>query len=482
MQLCRLSSLRKIVFCILGAAVAPGVYAAQWTSSAGVAPEVTYTDNVCLDSIEEQGEWIGLLTPDVEISGDGNLANFYLAAAVEMNTLSDSRLEDLGCTPTGFGNRDQFSPMLDAGADAVLVKDWLFIDATAAIDQNLVSPFLIGGDSLDRAGNTNTTYRYVVSPYIERRLRNSAVLDLRYTWDEQRNSEDIVGDSESQNVIFKLGSAPGASDVSWGLQADYDRVDYEASAGRVANESELKSARVILGYQLNRQWQINAYYGEEKNDFVSVSDEIDGDFWDVGMRWTPNIRTTVEIGTGDRFFGTTPRIEIDHRYKRSVFSASYKKDLTYDRTLRTLDDPTLGAPQGSTTISESPILDERFTVEYAYTGRRLGLQISASHSDQTRAQDGRDSTLSSARIAVNRNLSSNMKLLVSVSWDETDPRESGSEFLSHSETWRATLGAQRKLSESLSLFLDYKYTDRQSEGIAQEYQENRIALGLKFKL
>ncbi|MEZ5504087.1 MAG: hypothetical protein R3E50_16060 [Halioglobus sp.] len=43
------------------------------------------------------------------------------------------------------------------------------------------------------------------------------------------------------------------------------------------------------------------------------------------MRWTPNTRTTVEAGVGDRFFGNNPRFSIVHRHKHRRDNASYAK-------------------------------------------------------------------------------------------------------------------------------------------------------------
>jgi uncharacterized protein (PEP-CTERM system associated) len=200
------------------------------------------------------------------------------------------------------------------------------------------------------------------------------------------------------------------------------------------------------------------------------------------VRWTPNVRTTVDVGTGDRFFGATPRFEINHRHKRSVFTASYEKDLTYDRDIRTLDDPAGGQPQDPTTISNSPILDERFTLAYAYKWRRSTARISASHSDQTRTENGRNSIYKRISIGLNHSLSQKLSVSGGLSWNETEPFEDNSEFVSQAETWRAYLRAQRSLSSNTSLRVKYQYTDRRSESAGNEYTENRITVTINFSL
>lgn len=485
MLLQRSYHLQSLATIALGVVVANSAASAQWSADAAVATALVYTDNICRTQDDKQGQLVGTVTPSTAIRADGNRANFSLSASVEVNSLTDSKLDDLGCNPQGLGDREQFAPKLTGTADAVLIEDWLFLDVKANIDQNSVDPFLSGdGDSLNTNGNTNTTYRYSVSPYISRRVKDVAVLDIRYTWDDQYNSTDTVGDSSEESAQLSLTSAPGVSNFSIGLQGDYSKIEYDDRPGAITNaDNELTSVQLNLGYQLNRRWQINGFYGEERNDFVSNTDDIDGIFWDVGLRWTPSSRTTVEVGTGDRFFGSTPRFSVSHQYRRSVFSASYAKTLTYDRNIRTFNDGVDFTPIGGpTTLSNSPIIDERFTLGYSYQGRRFGASVSASQSDQTRSEDGRDSSNQNVTLSVNRSLSRLMSVSSSLSWREDDPQGLVGRGSGQSETLTFNLGVQRPLGDNTNLSLDYQYEDRQAGNsavlVSQEYQENRLTLTL----
>lgn len=496
---------RACPVCLAVTTVMP-VTAADWTTSASVTPGVVYTDNVCLSKNNTQDEWIGTVTPAGSINADGNRANLDITGSVEFNTLSDGKLDDLGCTGGNFGNRQQFAPSLNGTADAILIDQWFFVDATTSISQNQVTPFASGGDdSFDRTGNTNTTYDYSVSPYIARRFKNIAEMNLRYTWDEQFNSTDAVRDSSEESVQALISSVPGVNRYSWGLQGDYSKVKYSDSNfpldSAINNQdSELKSAQLNLGYQLSRVWQINGFYGNEWNDFVSSRDDIDGTFWDLGVRWTPNTRTVVEAGVGDRFFGKNPRFSVTHRHKRSAFDASYAKTLTYDRDIRTLPgapplDPSLPPPpvvdSGLTTISNSPILDERFTLGYSWQGLRTGFGISAFHSEQTQESGESitgfsESTYSGVSISANRNLSQQMTLNIGANWNEQKPKNSadevGQNFFDKSETWTGTLGITQQLGQRTSLGLNYQYTDRQSDNELDSYTENQVTLDLTIEL
>lgn len=492
----------KYSACMLVCVALP-LSAAEWETSASVTPAITYTDNVCLSADNEQSEWIGLVTPAGTVEADGNRANLSVDGAVELNTLSDSKLEDRGCTGGSFGNREQFAPRLNGNADAIIVENWFYIDATAYINQNQVTPFASGGgDSLNRTGNTNTTYSYSVSPYLARRFKDAAEMNIRYTWDDQYNTTDAVRDSSQESWQALINSVPGISSFSWGVQGDYSNVSYSNSPVETDNnqDSELKSAQLNLGYQLDRRWQVNGFYGREWNDFVSNRDDIDGDYWDIGLRWTPNARTTVEAGVGDRFYGNNPRFSVTHSHKRSAFSADYAKNLTYDRNIRTLSDsppgnpdfpPPPGVDPGLTTITNSPILDERYTLGYSYQGLRTGFGVSAFQSEQTKeggsSQTGfTESTYRGVTVSANRSLSQQTSLNASVNWNEQEPKTSagevGSNVFDNSETWAGLLGISRQLTQRSNLGLSYRYTDRQSDNDINSYTENRITLNFRVDL
>jgi hypothetical protein len=472
--------------CIVGLA-ASGASRADMNITAGVTPELVYTDNLCLTPDDEQSDFYGIIRPNVGINGGGggSRVDYSLSTSVNVNSLSNSDLESK-CNRSNTTDREQYSPNLSANGDVIVIKNWLFIDANATISQNSVSPFIAGGaDPEDRTGNTNTTARYSVNPYISRRFKDFSTLYLGYTYDDQWNSKDIIGQSTQQTVLFSLDSVPGSSKFFWGLQADYDNINYAETAGRESIDSELSSARISSGMQINRIWQINGYVGNEFNDFVSISDTIDGSFWDVGFRWTPNSRTSVEIGTGDRFFGNTPRVAISHRYRRSLFTADYGKTLQYSRNIRTLDNsglPGVGEPGQPTTIATSPILDERFTLGYSYSHRRSSLGIAASHSDQTRTQDGGNSTFKTVSLNLGHSMAKKLSLSCTLSWDETEPFGENSESIFQSEVWRANLSAQRPLNSNTNLTVRYRYTDRQSDFARDEYTENRITVTINFSL
>ena len=474
--------------CALGLQ-ASTTWAAEWETSAGVAPRIVATDNVCLTNDDEESDVYAVVRPSASVKGTGRRANVSLTASVDLNTLSDGDLRDNGCSAEVL-DRDEYLPQMRASADAVLIDQWFFIDANASSSQNEVSPFLSGGgDAADRRGNVNTTYRYAVSPYLKRRFKDVGELLVRYTWDDQYNTKDIVGESTEQRAVANFSSGSTFYPFTWGLQGYYSDIEYEDTPGRsTADSSELKSAQFNLAYQLNRSWAVNGYYGDEWNDFVSSRDDIDGDYWGAGLIWTPNSRTRVEAGTGDRFFGTTPWLRVKHRYRRSQLSLNYEQTLTYNRNIRTLgiEDDFFGQP---TTLTNSPILDERVSLNYAYNGRRFDLGVVGSFSDQTREGGGDfttdpavivdESRFKSAIVSLSRPVTRNFNVRTRVGWREQEPKNNELSNRISSETWSFSLGASRKFGDNLSASLDYLYTDRSSDLSIDEYQENRITLTVR---
>jgi hypothetical protein len=472
--------------------------AAEFTTSAAVAPSIAYTDNVCLSDKNKQDAWVGLLTPSGSIKGEGNKADFNVRGSVQFNTLTDSQLRDDNCAGGSVGNREQFAPSVDARGTAILVDDWVKFNATGRANQNEASPFIGGGgDSLDGNGNTNTYYRYSLSPVLSRRLKDVATYNLRYTYDEVINTQDEVSDSTSDSWATNLQGGK-SSQISWNLFGNYREVSY-SDDDLVSNnnnngnaqprqDTELKSAGLELGYQINRDWQVNGTSGYEWNDYQTYNDEdTSGIIWDAGVRWTPSARTTVNAGIGERAFGTTPRLSVSHRHKRSTFSAEYSKSISFGRDILTQgNDFNQNVGNFSSLNSQSPIIDERFTAGYMYSGRRASVNFIGSHSNQTQEDNGLKSTFDNLALTYAPLVPRPYSLSGTVGWNNSDPR---SEFdvpsadLSDSyEAWTTDVTLGRTLNNRMDVSLNYRYTDQQSDSSFNDYQENRVMATLNIRL
>jgi len=504
------STLRPLLLVSVGCVLAEHAFAAvDLDLSAAVSPSIYYTDNVCLtannkkDSLSFGWNGIGLLTPSGSISSRGSRASFDADGSVQFNALTNSQLEDecddeFNARRFNDYERDQFAPNINATGSAILIEDWVTVNGSATANQNQVSPFVGGAtDTLNRNGNTNTYYLYSVSPVMARRIRDTAKYSIRYTFSEVKNSQDVVNDSTSNSVVANL-SNDTSSKLSWSLLGNYRKVEYSDSdfvnsfTGQLVprQDTELKSAGLRLGYQIDRRWQVNAGTGWEWNDFQQYykASDTGGSVWDFGLRWTPSQRTTVGVGMTSRFFGKAPRINISHRRKRSSFTASYNKSISFANDIRTQqDDLNPNYINNYALNSDSPILDERLTLGYSYTGRRATASLSGSHSQQTQADTGEESTFKGLALSVSPQISSVYTVSGTVAWNDNQSDSifgiPNSRFYQGDSQYLITsVSIGRPINSRATMSVNYQYTDQTSNNAFDEYTENRIIATVNISL
>lgn len=466
-----------LLFLVCGSVLQAEVAAAaDWSLGKSITVREVYSDNIELSESNKESELITVITPSMTLTGKGGRANVDLAASLELNNLG--------------GGADSLNPRLRANADAELVKNYLFVDASATATQNTIDPFSASGsDTLNRTDNTTTTYTYSISPYWKNRFKRTAELEARYTYSGVSNSGDIADDSGGQAFLLALNSGPDFSKLSWNLTGNYRKTDYDAGS-----ESEFISADATLGYQVNRKWRLNVSVGREWNDFASTQSEKDGARWSTSASWTPSPRTTLNFGFGDSFFGAVPSIDISHRSRRTVITASYSRDLTDTHTLLSNQDifnetdpfgqpidPITGNPLPLSgdlaTLTDGTFVDERFRASVTVTGRRTTVTLTGNHSRQISQDSTRDVTLMRIGTTISRQLSANLSANAGLDWNRDEETSNTA-----TDTWNMRLGFSRKLGPKSNIGVDYVYTERDSDQLNDSYDENRISLNLSIKL
>jgi uncharacterized protein (PEP-CTERM system associated) len=502
-----------VVCCLLWASSG---FAAKWEGNASIAPSIAYTDNVCLTKDNKKGDWtgVGILTPSGSVSEKTRESSFSVHGSFQVNTLTDNELRNNGCSGAGINNRQQFLPNIVAQGSTQLIDNWMTLNGSLVANQNEVTSALPSShDGYDPNGNLNTYYRYSISPTITHRLENYGKYTLKYSHDEQLNTNNAVSDSTRDAFNTSIASGKN-SRISWSLSGDYAKTQYLDDVYNIYTRQTaqqqstiLKSASYKMGYQFSRQWQINGTYGWEWNQFdVFYNGKPEGEMWDVGMRWTPSDRTTVDFGSGQRFFGQTPRLNITHQYEHSLFRANYQRTITFQNDINTLGNAGLygntiengliqnpnnpfivGTGANSSIYSNGPILDDRGTVGYTYTGRRATTDVYASYSEQTRSEDGSKAAFKNVTMTFSPHISRTYNMSASITWDEDEPLGYQNipfnvQNFDKSSSWYYTLQVGRPINDRMSLSLNYQFTDRQSDVAINEYQENRFIATLNINL
>lgn len=468
---------KKLAICIFvgGHFATTNAFSADWRVTKSLTVSEAYTDNADLSHDNKKSEFITTLTPNISLQGNGAKANVSLNASLEANSLG--------------GEGDAINPRLGANADAELLEDFLYIDASVNIIQNTVDAFSPSGrDALSNTNNTTNTYNYQLSPYFTQRYKGIAEVIGRYTYNNQLNSNNTASDSDSQSLELNVNSGEDFQRLTWGGAVNYK------DSGSDNTSSELLSTDVSLGYRFNRLWSVSSSVGVESNDFESTRGANDGSRWSTSVVLTPNDRTSLNIGYGNRFFGSVPTLDFSHRSRRSLLTASYSRELTDAASLlsqqsafQTTDafgepiDPITGDPlpltNSTTNITEGLFVNELLKLSYTLTGKRSSITVDGSHSVQI-YEDGRaDETLQKYNVSVNRRLSS--ILAVDAGYSLSQQQRDGND---DALTTEYNLGLTRKIGVDSNLRFTYRLTDRESDDLTNDYQENRLQLSFTTNL
>jgi len=465
-----------LLITLCGAGVFPGVgVAAAWTLSKGATFSTTYTDNSRLEDSGKESDFIATINPHVALKGSGARANVDFVGSFQI----DSRSE----------GSDSLNPRLRLDADAELMRNLFFVDAHATATQNAIDPYARGGnDTLSRTDNVTTTYNYNISPYLVSRVKRYANIEARYTFDRVIHDSDQANNSNSQSALLSINSGPRFSKISWGVVGNYRETDYKDRSN-----SQLRSTDLSLGYRFNRAWMASASVGKEWNSFASTRSDDDGTRLDFRVKWTPSPRTTLDVGFGDRFFGSTPSLDFSHRRKKSVIKVSYSREVMDSRTLVARQDvypindlfgyvidPITGdpaiVPRNLATLDDSTFVDERLNASFEVKGKRTTVTFKGDHSKQIYQDSQRDSKLYGFGVALKRKLSGTTDANIGVNW-RGDDRGDGDE----ADTLTLTTGLSHKLGSKSSISVNYSHTERDSDRIDDDYEENRVIVSLDFR-
>lgn len=497
---------------LIGCPLAAGkLLAAEWETEAGLSVGSEFSDNICLSDDNEVSKGFATVTPDIRLRGRGARTNVSLDGSVRYNSLADS---DFSCADGQrplFANRETFVPSLRYAGDLELVDNWLTLESDASARTTNIDPFAPGGTRyIDGRDNLNVVYQYGAGALMQRRLFNSADMRLRYNYNEQVNGVSTLGDSSESRGEFDLGTERFNNRLTVGVSGRYSELTYEGTDLVSEFDNTLSSAEARAALRLGSSWQVSGMAGEEWNEFISVRPDIEGTYWDASLRWSPNDRVSVDVGTGERFFGTTPRASISYRHRRSELTATYNRSLTLPRDLRAAggqledifdpdfdpdSDPFEGLPPGQlpgqpplldgepTFIGNTPVINKQLRVGYRYSGSRSTISLFASNSSQQRLENFEEATFSSVGFTFSRSLSSRLSANLNISYSEREGLGGGnaSVFSTPSETWRGVFGFNRRLGSDTTINVNFQHSRRDSDSALNTYSENRIVLSARHQ-
>lgn len=292
-------------------AFASPAHALDWRFEPSLSASAIYTDNINQSSSNPQDGLILSATPGFTLQSKGSRR---VQASMQYG-LS-------GVTRFGGNQSDNFYHNLTAVGKAELARDFLFIDGSAHISQQLISLLGSPADATVNNSNRATVGTYSISPYLQRRLGTFANAQMRYTASGAIFDNQAVNANNSSVNAVTAGLASGTrfDDLTWGLDYSLRKADYRSGAS-----TTFESASARLGYALTRKFRVFGTVGHDWNDYPSLT-ATSGASYSAGFGWAPSRRTSVEASAGKRYFGNTYSLSARHRTRMSNWNASYSED------------------------------------------------------------------------------------------------------------------------------------------------------------
>jgi uncharacterized protein (PEP-CTERM system associated) len=299
------------------ALLANPVNAEDWKFTPSVGAFATYTDNANQSATNPQDALILGVTPSFTLRSAGSRR---IQATLTYGLSEVARFSN--------DNSSNAYHHLSAVGKAELIDDFLFIDGSANISQQLISLLGSPADASINNSNQTTVGTYSISPYIKKRLGTFANLQARYSTSGAIFQKNVAASSASNAFTTSLTSGTQFNDLSWGLNYAIRKVDnYNAALSTNNANNTFESASAQLGYALTRKFRVFGTVGQEWNEYLS-STGTSGSSYSVGFGWAPSRLTSVEASVGHRFFGRTFSFSGSHRTRLSRWTMRYSENVS----------------------------------------------------------------------------------------------------------------------------------------------------------
>lgn len=301
---------------LIASSLCQSALAVDWNFTPTLNSSATFTDNVKQSADNRESGLILSVTPGFTLVSEGSRR---VQATVGYGVSGIARF--------GGDQSTDLNHNLSAMGKAELIEDFLFLDGTARISQELISLLGSPADANTNSSNRATVGTYSFSPYFKKRLGTFATAQARYT-----NSGAIFGDNAVSNIAANaltasLESGTRFNDIDWSLDYSLREAEYADTGTTRASSSTFESTSATLGYALSRKFRVFATVGRDSNDFINAS-QSNGNFYTAGFGWSPSRRTSLDVSAGKRFLGNTFALSFLHRSHFSNWNIKYSENVS----------------------------------------------------------------------------------------------------------------------------------------------------------
>lgn len=270
------------------------------------------TDNANLSATNKQADLTLGITPGIRLGGQTGRVRGFLDAEV---TASLSASGD---------SSNRWTARLNGSMNAELVPQRVFLDASATISQQFISPFgaLSPDQNLNNSNSTQVT-TVTVAPRIIGQFAGQVNYVGRAFYTVTDSGTSQASNSEVWGGILSLDSTTRWSRLSWGLDMSYREASF--SNGR---RDEFDQLNILsINYAITPYLRVSARGNVETSNLASLDSQTTSG-WGWGLRWSPSPRTNLVLQQDQRFFGSSHLYSFDYRTRRTVWSLSSTQSLS----------------------------------------------------------------------------------------------------------------------------------------------------------
>lgn len=482
------------------------VFSSPVVAGLDIRPELTvdsvYVSNIDLTTRGEQEQGIPKES-DVLIQAAPAIA--LIAEGSRAKASLDYRYQDIRSSDNS--DRDNAYEQLRFDSETELVLNRLFLDADANKTQVVVNPSEPLGSIFDSSQNLTDRRTTSVSPYWLHRFAGGISSQLRYSYDTVRYDDTQVVGSDLNSSEVIVDTAGMQSRLSWRLNYDNDEVDYESF-----RTTRLEEGGLTASYNLQPSLQLLATAGEESIEIEIQGQpceavtsgqlcEFDDSFWLAGFAWSPSSRTTVEMMSGERFYGDTAYTRISHEQASRVLTLSYEEDVTTNaREQLTVenfnrDDVLLAAPGDGDdrfdpqAFTVAVFLERTASVSFVQRFTRILLSLELEEQEREFIEDGLDIANNTEKtrtveFALDMNLGARAGLTLYYQLDEILTRPASGNFfgtddrVEGDEIYEYGIDFNWQLKAEVEFVAGIRRLERQSLLQQNEYDQNLFSAGI----
>ncbi|MBU1235261.1 MAG: TIGR03016 family PEP-CTERM system-associated outer membrane protein [Gammaproteobacteria bacterium] len=301
-------------------------HAGSWTIEPSVEATETYSSNMGLvgsnASVSPVSGWISELTPRFRVDGAGSRLNAFLDYRREFLHFQDD-----------YQRNHQWN-LLQSHATVEAVDNWLFVDASANIDQQPHSVFdtqsMGGANNTRNQSETRTTQ---IAPYIRGRFASIADYLLRLNTIDARFDDPAFTNTHVDQLVGSVKNYATTGAIGWFGDFTGTKV-----RNAVIGKKEDMRFRAGLVVPFGAHAHVSAFGGRESTDYASSSRETTTTPG-IGLEWSPSKRTQFVALRERRFFGYGHDLLLAHHTARMAWRYSDSKDAEILPTLLAGYDP-----------------------------------------------------------------------------------------------------------------------------------------------